>query len=458
MNQEQLLQKALRLLSQGKLSMARAICRKLIHSNPQDFNSVHLYGVALLKDGEPVAACEQLETASQLKAADKFRAQAFSNLSQARLQTGDQVAAMNAINQALRLFPDNAPFLLNRANLHERQQQWQQMQLDLQKALQLEPQLTDAKISMAVCLRQQGKAQQALTLLSAISDSQRDFDWLQEWALNLCLCGQSDSLLQFIDSIALDADSRFELAHYVSEAGACDAGIQLYHKGLELRPDDEPARYLLAAQAGQRQSRAPAAYISGLYDRHADEFEQRLLGRLGYDAPDRLASLLPNWLPGLPARILDLGCGTGLLGQALRQQFETAEITGVDLSQQMLQQARNKGCYQRLICDDILGFEPDSPFDLITASDVLIYLGDLKPLFIRLPHWLNDGGTFACTLELGEQLTPELTPSGRFRHSEAYLQQLAETQGLELLLSAGIPLRKEHGKMLQGQILLFRKP
>ena len=458
MNQDQLLQKALRLLSQGKVSMARAICRKLIHLDPADFNSVHLYGVALLKDGDPVAACEHLTRASQLKVADKYRAQAFSNLSQAQLQAGHTDQAMLAIDQALQLFPDSAPLRLNRANLYERSEQWPQMQQDLERALALEPGLNEARISMAVCLRQQGNPTQALALLSAIDDAARDFDWLQEWGLNLCLCQQAETLLQFIDSMALDAATIFDLAHYVAESGANEQSLLLYRKGLQLQPDDEQARYLVAAQEGALQSRAPAGYVSGLYDRHANEFEQRLIDKLEYDAPQRLGQLLPGWLPAQLGEVIDLGCGTGLSGQALSKAFEIDQLTGVDLSQQMLQQAKYKGCYQQLICSDILSFIPAARADLIIASDVLIYLGDLKPLFDKLPQWLKPGGIFACTLELGDSLTPQLTPSGRFRHSEAYLQQLGQIQGLELLISATIPLRKEHGEMLQGQILLFRMP
>ena len=45
-------------------------------------------------------------------------------------------------------------------------------------------------------------------------------------------------------------------------------------------------------------------------------------------------------------RVLDLGCGTGLAGEALRRR--AAWLEGVDLSSGMIDQARRKGLYDRL--------------------------------------------------------------------------------------------------------------
>src|SRR5207248_233908 len=75
--------------------------------------------------------------------------------------------------------------------------------------------------------------------------------------------------------------------------------------------------------------------------------------------------------------VLDLGCGTGLCGALLRRWART--LVGVDLSPGMLEKARERGCYDRLEQGDLVAVMRTMParsFDLIVATDVLIYIGD----------------------------------------------------------------------------------
>ena len=75
--------------------------------------------------------------------------------------------------------------------------------------------------------------------------------------------------------------------------------------------------------------RAPSDYVEALFDRFADRFDQQLVDNLGYDAPALLADRVAAHGQRF-ARVLDLGCGTGLAGPHLRR-FQ-GRITGVDLS------------------------------------------------------------------------------------------------------------------------------
>jgi predicted TPR repeat methyltransferase len=73
--------------------------------------------------------------------------------------------------------------------------------------------------------------------------------------------------------------------------------------------------------------------------------------------------------------VLDMGCGTGLVGQYLKERgFKT--IVGVDASAGMLEQARPKGCYTEL--EELFLGRPDTypaklhnKFEIITASGIL---------------------------------------------------------------------------------------
>ena len=81
---------------------------------------------------------------------------------------------------------------------------------------------------------------------------------------------------------------------------------------------------------------------------YAETFDRDLVDKLNYQSPRLLAQLIARTVPA-DARldILDIGCGTGLMGAGLRALKRT--LTGVDLSPNMLEQARRRGLYDRFI-------------------------------------------------------------------------------------------------------------
>ena len=58
-------------------------------------------------------------------------------------------------------------------------------------------------------------------------------------------------------------------------------------------------------------------------------------------------------------------------------------LYGVDISEKMLEQAKAKKCYSRLIRAELEGYfqANKKPFDLIVSADVFTYFGDLQNLF-----------------------------------------------------------------------------
>ena len=102
---------------------------------------------------------------------------------------------------------------------------------------------------------------------------------------------------------------------------------------------------LTALGGGSGESRA-------LYDEWAATYEQNLEEDYGYIAPAIAVAALAAHCTDGDTRILDLGCGTGLVGQALAA-AGFRQIDGVDISPGMLEQARAKGVYERLTMADL---------------------------------------------------------------------------------------------------------
>lgn len=97
----------------------------------------------------------------------------------------------------------------------------------------------------------------------------------------------------------------------------------------------------------------------------------------------------------LPAGdVVDLGCGDGAAGAALRARFGR-DLVGVDASPAMLAKAQG---YDRLTEADIAGWVPDSPPALIFSNAALHWLGDHATLLPRLVGLLAPGGTLAVQM------------------------------------------------------------
>jgi SAM-dependent methyltransferase len=90
----------------------------------------------------------------------------------------------------------------------------------------------------------------------------------------------------------------------------------------------------------------------------------------------------------------DLGCGTGRTGAWLRERG-IASVDGVDLTPEMLDRARARQVYERLIEADVssTGLE-SAAYDLVTTCLVDEHLADLRPLYAEARRLARPDGTY----------------------------------------------------------------
>lgn len=249
------------------------------------------------------------------------------------------------------------------------------------------------------------------------------------------------------------------LAVCLDKLGQQSAALDAYERLLILDPTDENARFLVDAKRGHNPDRAPTAYVQRFFDGYAATFESHLRGPLAYRAPELLLDLLVRHVaPGHRfAQALDLGCGTGLMGQLLRPLC--ARLDGVDLSSGMIEHARKKGSYDDLIVDDVVAFLNSAAVeaDLVIAADVVVYLGDLAPLFAGVATRSVIDSLFLFSTEHGWDEDFALLPKARYRHAEAYVHRLAAAHGFVPLASETAPIRQEPDGPVTGGLYLLRK-
>ena len=203
----------------------------------------------------------------------------------------------------------------------------------------------------------------------------------------------------------------------------------------------------------------PADYVRTLFDDYAPRFDRALVERLRYEAPDRLAASLAVLGERRFAHALDLGCGTGLMGAAIRSRVD--RLTGFDLSEGMLKRAAARDIYDRLAAGDVaalMAAEPENGFDLVLAADLLPYIGALAPLFAAVGRVLSPGGAFAVSAERHDGNGYILGEALRYRHAPAFVAAAAASAGLAVLGLEAVSLRHERGVPVPGLIGLMVRP
>jgi predicted TPR repeat methyltransferase len=289
------------------------------------------------------------------------------------------------------------------------------------------------------------------------------------------------------------AERRFAFGRAEAAVGHWNAAADLFAQALELAPDWAPGWFALADAHEKRRDRAaaaaayrealradpadalaagprlawlegrenaelPAAYVARLFDDYAPHFDAHLVGKLGYRGPQTILAALDAAAPAKHFQhALDLGCGSGLMGRALRGR--AAWIAGVDLSEKMIAKARESGAYDELAVDDLLVFlsgRPPGGADLAVAADTLVYIGDLRPVLTAAADALGSGGALVFTLEQGEAPFA-LTGHLRFRHSQAHVRAALEAAGLRLCAFEAASTRTEGGDAVPGWVVVAGK-
>ncbi|TBN08475.1 class I SAM-dependent methyltransferase [Agrobacterium cavarae] len=250
----------------------------------------------------------------------------------------------------------------------------------------------------------------------------------------------------------------------LEKAGDIDAAVKAYEEVLAIDPEDHGGAAVRIASMGRGEAppKAPDAYVETLFDQHAEAFEDILVEQLGYAVPMMVRQRLQTLELGPFKRMLDLGCGTGLTGEALRDMAD--DITGIDISENMVEIAHEKDVYETLYVaevEDFLEDNDDEAFDLITATDVLPYLGALEPLFFGAAENMVKGGIFVFSSET----LPDDKMAGRpyivgahqrFAHAETYVRERLTATGFDVIEVTDINVRMQDGEPTPGHLVIAK--
>ena len=129
---------------------------------------------------------------------------------------------------------------------------------------------------------------------------------------------------------------------------------------------------------------------------------------------DRLNDSYDFWIPFIDneistvphgSRIIEYGCGTG---NVLLHYKDDYQVTGVDISPEMLEQARGKMSDGEFFLGDMVTFRPDRKYDvalcLFDTVNHILDFGDWRSFFRNVADTLNANGIFVLDANTTERL------------------------------------------------------
>lgn len=363
--------------------------------------------------------------------------------------------AENYFKQALELNPYSVEARINLGNFAVNRQNWQEAEKLYKRALELDKNSFAAHAGYARMLHMSGRRSEAL-------DEYREAVVLNpdsaEVSNNLGLILKD--LQEYIEALGLffNAFSK-DKAKEEYQVNIVETLTLLYYKNPEeaqkiaanwhtQAPDNSFAAHINAALNGE-QSENNQIYTEKLFNNFADNYEL-VLAQIGYRLPGRFREITG----AVEGTVVDLGCGSGLVGVAYKTDF--SNLIGVDLSEKMLALAEEKNCYERLIKEDILTFAQReiktlSPA-LITAADVCCYIEDLEPLIKACTPFPF---IFSIEAAAADVKKAKLLPTGRWQHNPVYIAEILARHYTTLEQHQTV-LRKENGEDVNGMIFYCR--
>lgn len=389
---EKALYKAQEFIKTGQWDDAKAHLLQCCKKFPKSFAAWHLYGAVCGQANDIKSALLACKRAVKINPRHE---NALYNLGMAFNKAGLLEDSKNAYLKSIKINSSNAAAHHNLGNVYKDLQQYDDAIVHLEKTIALDPTKADAFFTLGTIY---------------VELDQRD-----------------EALAHFEKCLAIDSSHKSKVDYFIRFIDGSDINYQ--------------------------------NHVAQLHDNHADTFDHHLTKGLDYSIPSLLYEQYTGYYrqdnSGL-IDVLDLGCGTGLCGREF--QSIARSMTGVDLSPRMLDIAKQTGTYSVLIEDDIMHCISglDKSFDLILAADVFIYIGDIDNIIKQCATLLNKAGVIGFSVESIDDSPFKLRISGRYAHSLAYIQSLADKHGLIIDKHNDVEIRKESGVAIKGKTIYLR--
>jgi len=403
----------------GRISESLVASQKSVQLGPLNAEAHNNLAVLLNELGRLKEAEVSYKKAIELK---PDYAEAHSNLAIILKEQSRLKEAEACYRQAIKLKPDYAEAHYNMGNTLKELGRLEEAEACYKKAIKLKPDYVKAYNNLGVMLQEQGKLDEAEVSYKKAITLKPDY-----------------------------ADFYANLGNTLRDQDKLLEAKLNYKKAIELKGDSKKFKHIFDALTGKTTNFAPREYVEVLFDNYAINFENSLVNKLEYKIPNKIVEMIVAKNPNIQlGSVLDLGCGTGLIGDEIKKYCSNLE--GVDLSKLMLEKASAKNIYDKLEHKDIVEYlsTEDLDFNYFISSDVFVYVGNLSEIFRLIKSRNKSKGKFVFSTEHTDRDGFFLEQTGRYSHSKKYIESLCNKFGYKLSHFEVVNLRKNKNKFIIG--------
>jgi predicted TPR repeat methyltransferase len=413
----------------GKLDEAARTYLAVLEADPDNVDALHFLGVLRHQEGRTALGVDFVLRAIALRP-NYF--DALNNLGNMYLKFGP-TEAVTAYHKALELRPGDPGVLRNLGAALRQLKRHEEAAELFERGIRERPGDLDNYYSLSVAYKDMGRTDDAIAILRKAIE------------------------------VRPESEAFRRLGQILYGLRRIDEAAALHEAWLRAEPDNPIAKHMLAASTSRDvPARAGDAYVAQVFDGFAESFEDVLVNRCEYQAPELVGKALRR-IAGEPRGdldIVDAGCGTGLLAEYLKPYART--LIGVDLSSKMIIKAAPRP-YDRLIVYELAAFLDSAPrsFDVVASSDTLVYFGDLREVLAAARRSLRDEGRLVFTLEhaADEAEVPagyRIHPHGRYSHTERYVRRALAEASFAVVEIQQARLRREGAAYVDGLVVAAR--
>ncbi|MGE0287586.1 MAG: tetratricopeptide repeat protein [Bradyrhizobium sp.] len=402
-------------------------------------------------------------------ARDPSCVEAVNNLGQILQERGRISEATAQFIRARELRPDDVRIAINLARAFAAQNRFHDAAALFRQAVSLDPRFAEARFGLALALSDLGEHAQAEPYYRQALQIDPTNPTVRIYlGLTLAAQGkiadahaQAEILAQAVTAPGFPCKA---FGILLSRIGCPDDARTCFEAHLLRHPGDaDEVAMLLAAVGGALPERASDRQLAKIYTARADQWDHGAAGAIGYQGHRLVAAALEELGVAHAGTVIDLGCGTGLVGELLRTKCD--RLIGIDLSEPMLAQARQKKIYDELDRADLLEWlrRREGPYDIIVSAATLIHFGDLNAVFAAAAKCLHPDGRFAFTLfpnddhpdAVAVASLDGLGQTGCFRHGTDHVTQTAAANGLAVELMRRAPHEYGNGSPIEGLVVVL---
>ena len=450
---------AIALMSMDEFAEAEKFVAKAAAMNQDSDVTYTNYGLILGKLNKLPQALEQFNKALKINSKAE---ETWNNRGIICCQLNQYEEAVSDFERATSLNPFYADAFFNKARALVELNRYPEALVAYQKAVEFRPDFVNAWLgcgSVFAILMQHENAlsahSKALTFNSELSEA-----WAGSGNALTGLRRHDEALAAFEKALAIEPNYMRALigrGESLIRLGKVEQGKQDFDAALKLGADEGKITYTLAILGVIKNlPTIPPGEVAGLFDAHADQFDEQLVEKLKYDVPGKIFSLFRGYDQRKDLDILDLGCGTGLMGIQVKPIVKS--LVGIDLAQRMLDRAKDRNLYDALVCADIGEFLAgnERKYDLVIAADVFVYIGDLTSIFDLAHQRLNNGVRFIFSIESGDE-DYRLQENGRYQQSDDYIRRLSAQFGFTIEEIKKTIIREELDAGVPGSLAILSR-